>query len=201
MKVLKLTTDNHAEAISEALSVLLGGGIVAYPTETFYALGVKYDMESALKRLYEIKLRPHEKTMPLIIGSPEKLHMLTDTVTDKARELIEKYWPGPLTLVFHAAKGLSEHIVSDNKMAVRVPGESFGLDLARKSGLPLTATSANISGRPPADNASMVMDYFHDVIDLIIDAGLTKGGKPSTIVDVTENAIRILREGAIEIRS
>lgn len=199
--IIQLTDKNIDEAIHTAITVLKNGGIVAYPTETFYALGVKYDIEPALKKLYEIKQRPKEKAMPLIIGSVEQLPLLTDCISDSAKDLTARFWPGPLTILFNARSVLSGYITSGNKVAVRVPGESFALELAKIAGFPITATSANISGMPPADSASMIMDYFDDAVDLIIDGGGTKGGLPSTIVDITGNAPRILRRGAINTDS
>lgn len=197
--IIKLTDENLGEAINKAIAVLKSGGIVAYPTETFYGLGAKYDIDSALKRLYEIKNRPQEKAMPLIIGSREELFLITDSVNKSAMDLMDRFWPGPLTILFRARPGLSEYISSENKVAVRIPGESFALRLAMAAGFPITSTSANISGMPPADNASMVSDYFGGVIDLIIDGGKTTGGLPSTIVDVTGDMPKIIRHGSIDI--
>ncbi len=197
--IIKLTDENLGEAINKAIAVLKSGGIVAYPTETFYGLGAKYDIDSALKRLYEIKKRPQEKAMPLIIGSREELFLITDSVNKSAMDLMDRFWPGPLTILFRARPGLSEYISSENKVAVRIPGESFALRLAMAAGFPITSTSANISGMPPADNASMISDYFGEVIDLIIDGGKTNGGLPSTIVDITGDMPKIIRHGSIDI--
>ncbi|MEW6740062.1 MAG: L-threonylcarbamoyladenylate synthase [Nitrospirota bacterium] len=197
--IIKLTDENLGEVINKAIAVLKNGGIVAYPTETFYGLGAKYDMDSALGRLYEIKKRPQEKAMPLIIGSREELFLITDSVNESARDLMDRFWPGPLTILFRARPGLSEYIVSESKVAVRIPGESFALRLARAAGFPITSTSANISGMPPADSASMVSDYFGGGIDLIIDGGKTKGELPSTIVDITGDMPKTIRHGLIDI--
>lgn len=198
--IIKLNSENLDETVKAAISVLVKGGIVAYPTETFYGLGVKYDIESALKRLYEIKKRPREKTMPLIIGNIEQLSLLTYAVNNSAWKLTKKYWPGPLTIIFRARSGLSEYIVSRGKIAVRIPGESFALKLAQAAGFPLTATSANISGRPPADSAQTILDYFNHNLDLIIDGGMTESKSPSTIVDTSEDRIKILRKGLLDIQ-
>ncbi|MDI6800491.1 MAG: L-threonylcarbamoyladenylate synthase [Thermodesulfovibrionales bacterium] len=197
--IVKLTDKNLDKIIADAISTLKNGGVIAYPTETFYALGAKYDIEPALKRLNKIKHRPVEKAMPLIIGSVEHLPLLTDSVNKTARELIDEFWPCPLTILFYARPGLSNFIVSENKVAVRIPGESFALKLAMSSNFPITATSANISDMPPADSASMVFDYFNDNIDLIIDGGKTKGGLPSTIIDAATEEVKILRKGAIDL--
>ena len=198
MSSLKLSTSNSDEIIQHAISVLLKGGAIAYPTETLYGLGAKYDDEQAVKRLYELKKRPREKTIPIIIGSAEQLSLLAESVNDAAADLISRFWPGPLTLILRARAGLNSFIISDGKIAVRVPGESFALRLVRAAGFPLTATSANISGKPPAHNAGMVTDYFGSGLDLVVDGGESPSTLPSTIVDVTKETPVLLREGAIK---
>ena len=151
--ILKLTDKNIDEVISAAISILKNGGIIAYPTETFYGLGAKYDIDSALKRLYEIKQRPGEKAIPLIIGDIEQLSLLADSINASAKKLINRFWPGPLTILLHSRAGLSEYIVSENKVAVRIPGESSALKLAKGLGVPLYVKKGNISGISPVDNA------------------------------------------------
>jgi len=186
--------------LHNAVNILKNCGIIAYPTETFYGLGAKFDMIDTLKRLYEIKKRPQEKAMPLIIGSKELLSTVAASVSVKAISLMERYWPGPLTLILPAKENLSDFITAGTrKVAVRIPGESFALQLARTANFPLTATSANPSGMPPAQDAETVLRYFEDKIDLIIDGGPAPGGLPSTIVEATGNEIRLLRQGIIRI--
>lgn len=126
------------------------------------------------------------------------LASLVKTVPERAVELMDRYWPGPLTIIFEAVDNISDLLTAGTgKVAVRVPGESVALRLAREVGFPITATSANISSEPPADNPDAVLNYFGERIDLIIDAGKTPGGKPSTIVDVTVDPLNVLREGSV----
>lgn len=203
MTLLKLNKHTLQEAVDRALDVLRDGGIIAYPTETFYGLGVKFDVPDSLERLYDLKKRPKEKAMPLIIGDRSLLRMIVsekwiENVPPVADPLIRRFWPGPLTLLFPAKQGLSEYLTADTgKVAARVPGESFALHLATRAGFPITATSANISGKPPAINTADVTGYFGDALDLVIDGGPTPGGLPSTIVDVSGDMLEIVREGAI----
>ncbi|MBT9537188.1 MAG: threonylcarbamoyl-AMP synthase, partial [Nitrospirae bacterium] len=174
------------------------GGIVAYPTETFYGLGVKFDKENSLKKLFELKKRQEEKPMPLIIGSRASMSMIAASINEIAESLMDKFWPGPLTLILEAKKSLSPYLTADTgRIAVRIPGESAALYLVREAGFPITATSANPSGMPPAEDADTVIRYFGEKIDMVIDGGRTAGGLPSTIADVTEKKIKIVREGAI----
>jgi L-threonylcarbamoyladenylate synthase len=113
--------------------------------------------------------------------------------------LMDRFWPGPLTLIFPAKENLSEYITAGtHKVAVRIPGESFALHLAKYANFPISATSANPSGIPPASDAETIIRYFGDRIDLIIDGGPTSGELPSTIVDVTEREMKILRDGMIK---
>jgi L-threonylcarbamoyladenylate synthase len=199
MSTVKLSPSNADEIIQRAISILLNSGTIAYPTETIYGLGAKYDDEQAVKRLYALKNRPREKTIPIIIGNVEQLTLLAEYVNDTAADLISRFWPGPLTLLLRARDGLNSYITSDRKVAVRIPGESFALQLVRSAGFPITATSANISGKPPALNAAMVADYFAAGLDLIVDGSESKNILPSTIVDVTGETPIVLREGALKL--
>jgi L-threonylcarbamoyladenylate synthase len=196
---MKVTDRNIKQILRKAVDILKVGGIIAYPTETFYGLGVKFDMEDSLKRLYKIKQRPLKKAMPLIIGNRDVLSVIAALMDNTAIPLTERFWPGPLTVIFPAKENLSEFITAKTrKVAVRIPGNSFALRLAEYAGFPITATSANPSGTGPAQDMETIRRYFDDELDLIIDDGPTPGGLPSTIVDMEGDKIKILREGAIE---
>ncbi len=198
MEYLRLTRQNEEELVRRAIEVLKSGGVMAFPTETFYALGALYDREEALKRLYELKRRPFEKAVPVMIGSTEQLPLIARDVPEEAVRLMEKYWPGPLTIVLRAEEGVSRYLTAGTgRVAVRVPGESFALALVRKAGLPVTATSANPSGVPPAEDAQAVLKYFGESLDLIVDGGQTTGGLPSTIVEIVNGEVKIFRKGRV----
>jgi L-threonylcarbamoyladenylate synthase len=196
---IKVSEINMAQVLRHTVETLANGDIVAYPTETFYGLGVKFDLADSLKNLYEIKQRPKDKAMPLIIGNKELLPLIAASVNNIALLLMDRFWPGPLTLILSAKENLSEYITAGtHKVAVRIPGESFALNLAKYANFPISATSANPSGITPARDAETVIRYFGDRIDLIIDGGPTSGELPSTIVDVTEREMKILRDGMIK---
>jgi len=202
MRLLKLDTLNYTDILSLSVNLLKNGGIIAYPTETFYGLGAKFDIDDALKKIYTIKQRPQDKAMPLIIGDRDLLPVTSLEINNTASALMDKFWPGPLTLIIPAGKKISEYITAGtHTVAVRIPGESFALRLAQTAHFPITATSANPSGLPPALDAETVLRYFGDRIDLIIDAGPTPGGLPSTIVDVSGATMKVLREGVIDGKS
>ena len=198
MTIIRPAQTGMSEALEKASGTIKWGGVIAYPTETFYGLGVKFDSSAALENLCRLKCRSRNKALPLIIGEKRMLGLIASSVTESAEKLIEKFWPGPLTLLLPAKANISDLLTAKTgKIAVRIPGESFALDLVRSLGFPITATSANISGMPPAVNIDDVIRYFGDAIDLIIDCGKTPGGKPSTIVDASGVKVRILRAGAI----
>ena len=199
--IIPFNENSAAKIIADSLEILERGGVIAYPTESYYALGVLAFDEKALEGLFLLKKRPAEKPLPLIVGGPEALVAVVKSVPEKAAGLMKSYWPGPLTIVFEAADNVSGLLTAGTgKVAVRVPGESVALRLAREAGFAITATSANISGEPSADTPDMVLKYFGDKVDLIIDGGRTPGGKPSTIVDATVDPLKVLREGSILLK-
>lgn len=202
--MLKLSLyENLADVVAErALHVLKDGGIVAYPTESFYALGVLALNKNAVKRLYELKKRPLQRPMPVIVGSNDVLKSIVKSIPSQAEILMEKFWPGALTIVFDAIDGLPEILTTNTgKIAVRIPGDSFALSLAKVANFPITATSANISGKPPAQSSEEVLNYFGENIDLVVNGPKTPGGKPSTIVDVTVMPFKVLREGRVLVNN
>ena len=204
MLTIKLHKDSIRDALDKAVGLLDAGGIIAYPTETFYGLGVKFDMAGPLERLYELKKRPAEKAMPLIIGRRDLLPEVASgdwlaALPPAAQALMDGFWPGPLTLLCPAKEGLPEFLTAGTGMiAVRIPGDSFALLLAKEAGFPFTSTSANLSGFSPAVNARQVVRHFEEGLNLLIDGGQTPGGMPSTIIDASDAAIRLVREGAIQ---
>ncbi len=202
MQILPFSEKTRETVITESLKVIKNGGIIAYPTESFYALGIMANNETAVNKLFSLKKRPAEKPMPVIIGSDDILRTIIKYVPAVAETLMKKFWPGPLTIIFESNNTLPKIILGDrNSLAVRIPGESPALYLARAAKFPITATSANISERPPADDINKVLQYFNNKVDLIIDVGKTPGGKPSTIIDVTVMPPLILRQGSVVLNS
>ena len=198
MEIFRTLRTGHDEAVKRSFDALMGGCIIAFPTETFYGLGVKYDHPAALERLSALKKRPRDKAMPLIIGHRKLLPLIAAAVPPAAERLMDLFWPGPLTLILPAKDTLSLHITAGTgAVAVRIPGRSFALSLARTLDFPITATSANVSSQPPADSAEAVSDYFGVSIDIIIDCGKTPGTLPSTIVDATGERPVIVRRGML----
>ncbi len=198
MRVIRISANDNKAALVEAAEEIRKGGIVAFPTETFYGLGVAFSKEETLSKLFELKRRPKDKPMPLIIGDIAALSVVASVPEKIALKIIKRFWPGPLTILF-AAKTTIPCLITGGtgKVALRVPGSSFALDLARAVGYPLTATSANVSGMPPAQSADEVIGYFDEAIDIVIDGGRAPGERPSTIIDVSDGTIRLVRQGAV----
>jgi L-threonylcarbamoyladenylate synthase len=201
MRILSLTRETADDVIREGIRSLRAGGVVAYPTESYYALGVQATDEEAVRRLFTLKRRPQKNPLPVIVGTTEILETIVKSVPLQAKYLMDEYWPGPLTILFEAKDHLPLLLTgSSRRVAVRIPGESVALRLATACTFAITATSANISSHPPAEHPDQLVSYFDEEIDMVIDTGSTPGGQPSTIVDATIVPFRVLREGRIRLK-
>lgn len=198
--MIRLRVDPDAPdpaALDEAAAALARGGIVAFPTDTFYGLAVDPSRGDAVARLYDAKGRPAERALPLIAADAAQVERLVGPLSTNARRLALHVWPGPLSLIVPAALRIVPD-VSDarGRVAVRVPAHPVARELARRAG-PITATSANRSGEAPAATADAVVAAFGEGLDVVLDAGPTPGGEPSTIVDVTVSPPVLVRAGAV----
>lgn len=186
----------EARLVEESLAILGRDGIVAYPTETFYGLGVDGRSRPACDRLFELKGRPKDKALPCIVSGLAQLEEWARDLSPAALLLARTFWPGPLTLVVLAKPGLAA-ASAEGTVAVRASGLPLPRILAQKLGAPLGATSANRSGSPAATTADMVLREVGSGVDLIVDGGPCPGGLPSTIVDVHGSSPRLVREGRV----
>ncbi|HEY93582.1 MAG TPA: threonylcarbamoyl-AMP synthase [Dehalococcoidia bacterium] len=193
----ELTIDVKAK-INKGITILTNGGIIAYPTDTVYGLGACSDNPEAIKRIYQVKRRPLDMPLPLLLADMIWIERLTITISDIARKLIDRFLPGALTLVMKKADSIPD-IISGGKdtIALRIPDHPVTIALIYGVGRPLIGTSANLSGKPSALTADEINSQLSDEIDYIIDTGRCQGGIESTIVDVTGEIPIILREGAI----
>jgi L-threonylcarbamoyladenylate synthase len=198
MKIIPFDYNAPGDTCTRTLEVLRNGGIIAYSTESFYALGVLATDELAVRRLFKLKNRSSDKPLPIIIGNSDMLPGIVKDVPYQARALMEQFWPGPLTIIFKALGVLPVMLTGEGRnVAVRVPGDSAALCIARTLEVPITATSANISSDPPANTTEAVINYFGNNVDLILDTGKSRGGWPSTIIDATVDPPAILRQGSV----
>jgi L-threonylcarbamoyladenylate synthase len=185
--------------IKKAVQIIRQGGVVAFPTETYYGLGVDPFNPQALTKLFAIKKRSSAKPVLTLITSQEQLSLLTLEIPSLFLPLFS-LWPAPLTLVFKALPSLPSRLTGGTgTVAVRISPHPLAMALVRAYRQPLTATSANISGKPPAVTADEVRMYFGDTVDFVIEGGKTPGGKPSTVVGIDNDALTVIREGVISL--
>ncbi len=187
-----------AESIARAVATLQAGGLIVYPTDTIYGIGADPHQPAALERLQSAKQRLEQKPILLIAHSIDAARTVVDHFPPTAMTLAGALWPGPLTLVLPARAALSPMITQNSgTVGVRLPSHAFCARLAECFGRPFTSTSANISGLPTPDTVDAIEAMLGDSIDFYLDAGRLPASKPSTVVDVTTDPPRILREGAV----
>lgn len=196
---IKVDTEENLQAgIKKAVNIILSGGVVAFPTESFYGLAVNATDEEAIQRLFAIKERKSDSPVLILIGSVQVLDRYVSHISKVAHELITQFWPGGLTLVFDAKPNISSLLTAGTgKIGIRLSSHPVAIQLARAVNAPITGTSANISGQPASMSATEVFHSFGEMVDVILDGGKTKGGKGSTILDTTVTPPRILREGMV----
>jgi len=198
VNILEFDVQNPEPALSKAGEVLSYGGTIAFPTESFYGLGVDATNEKAIKQIFELKLRSSDQPLLLLISSVDDLDKIVEEIPGAAGKLIKQFWPGGLTIVFKAAQEISPLITaSTGKVGIRLSSHPAATALAETLGKPITGTSANISGQPACSTAFDVFESLGNKVNLILDGGKTQGSLGSTIIDVTVDPPRILREGMI----
>lgn len=195
-QVRRLDPVPSSMVLDQAARVVQGGGVIAIPTESFYALGAPPLDDNAVRRVWNIKGRPEGKPILVLIPDPEHLIALVAGLTPVAVALMKRFWPGPLTLIFRASRVVPGVVTAGTgTIGVRQPAHPLLVPLLRHVG-PLTGTSANRAGAPPSRTAAEIDAAMGAELDLILDGGLTPGGLPSTLVD-TVGPVRVLREGPI----
>lgn len=186
-------------ALGEAAAVLKHGGVVAFPTETFYGLGAAALDRRAIRRIFELKGRPETKPLLVLVDSIAMAGTVAE-VGDRARALATRHWPGALTLVLRARPHVPEEVTAGTgTIGVRVSPHPVAQGLVRALGAPVTAPSANPSGLESPTTAAGVLAHFEGAVELVLDGGPTPGGEPSTVLDLTVEPPRILRQGVIRV--
>lgn len=195
----KVDAENPDERqIQEAAQLIRQGGIVAFPTESFYGLGVDPAMEGAVERLFLVKRRQKDRPILLLIAAAGALDHLASRITPAARRLMDAFWPGGLTLVFSASDRIPSAITAGTgKIGIRMSSHPVAAALAQAVGGTLTGTSANLSGMSPCRYAQEVLRQLGGRVDRILDGGITAGKNASTVLDVSEDPPRILRQGIV----
>ncbi len=197
MALRRVCRENAGEAApDDAVRVVRNGGVIAMPTDSFYALGACVFDEAAVRRVCAIKGQRARKPILALIADRTQLAMLVERIPPAAEVLMGRFWPGPLTIVFPASPRLpAELTAGTGTVGVRWPAQPLLQRLLLKTG-PLTGTSANRSGAEPARSAQDVEDALGNEVDLIVDGGASSGVAPSTLVE-TVGTVRVLREGPI----
>jgi L-threonylcarbamoyladenylate synthase len=188
-------------SLSAAVAALHAGDVIVFPTETLYGLGADALNRAAVDKVFQLKGRDARNPIPVLVGNEAMLSQLVTEVSGAAKRLIDRFWPGPLTLVFPARPDLPKALVnSTGGIGVRVSSQSIATDLVSALGHPLTATSANPSGKEPARAVEEARDYFAGVIEIFVDGGTLTSKTGSTVVETVGDRLRIIREGDIARR-
>jgi len=200
-KILRIDPSSVGEAaIEEIVGVISAGGVVVIPTDTIYGLAASSWQQKAISRIYEIKKRDHSKPFIHLIQEQAQLFQLVRDVPPAVQGLLERFWPGPLTLIFWVREEVLPMGGANGKIALRWPRDPFLERLLAKAGVPLVSTSVNISGQPALREIQEIIGLLGDKVDLVVDAGPWGTGLGSTIVDVTVEPPILLREGSIRLK-
>jgi tRNA threonylcarbamoyl adenosine modification protein (Sua5/YciO/YrdC/YwlC family) len=185
--------------LAAATTAIRAGELVVLPTDTVYGLGADAFDPKAVRRLLDAKGRGRDMPPPVLVGSTATLDALASTLPAWARDLVEHYWPGPLTIVVREQSSLQWDLgEARGTVAVRMPHDPVAIELLGRTG-PLAVSSANLTGRPAATDADQAADMLADKVSVILDGGPTSDNRPSTIVDCTAARPRVLRVGAVPV--
>ncbi len=184
--------------ISAAVQALQAGGAVAFPTDTFYALGVDAKHPQAIEKAFKIKRRQESQPMPVLISDHSQVAQIVANFGESARLLAQTFWPGPLTIILEAAPDVPESInAGSGALGIRMPANNTALALIDAFGKPITGTSANISGQNPTKDARSVVAALGNEIDVVVEGKCGNLSAPSTVIDLTADNPSIIRIGAI----
>ena len=184
--------------LNEVARTIKQGGIVVFPTETVYGIGTNGLKENSVKRLYEVKQRPLNKPISLLVNSMDMINEIAQEITDLEKALIKEFFPGPLTIILKKKDTVPNIVTANSKtVGVRMPSNKIALKLIEYAEVPIATPSANISGKPSGTNMEDIMKDFEGKVDCYIDDGPSKIGVPSTIVQVIDGVPHILRQGKI----
>jgi L-threonylcarbamoyladenylate synthase len=185
-------------AIEWAAEQLAAGGVIGLPTDTVYGIAASLGHADAIARIFEIKDRPLDKPLPVLVSSTQSLVQIAHLPDQAIRDLLDEFWPGPLTVVVPGVNGLPRGVRGDDgTVAVRLPNHPLAIEIIEKAGGAVACTSANLSGDPPALTAEETAEKLCGKLDLVIDGGLAPGGVASTVVMPKGNGLKVLREGGL----
>ncbi|HCG90324.1 MAG TPA: threonylcarbamoyl-AMP synthase [Dehalococcoidia bacterium] len=183
-------------------TILKNQGVVIIPTDTLYGIATSIDNETGINRIYQMKDRDQTMPLPVLVNSWEQSLSLIEGSSDTGYRLHQKFWPGALTMIFKKSKYVSNALTAGkDTVAIRMPAHYIPLYLTEMLGVPITGTSANHSGSPDITNLSDIPKTISNKIDHIVQSGPTPKGVPSTIIDLTGNEVKLIREGKIKFKT
>lgn len=200
-KIIKINPINPEKPkIKIAANIIKSGGVVAFPTETVYGLGANALNPEAIKKIFEAKGRPLDNPLIVHINDKKDVYRLAKQIPKSAEKLMDKFWPGPLTLILNKSKIVPEIVTAGlDSVAIRLPSNKIALELIKESNAPIVAPSANLSGKPSPTLAKYVIQDLLGKINVIIDGGETEIGLESTVLDLTTNPPTLLRPGKVSL--
>ena len=195
---MDFTNEKDYTKLIKPAEIIKNGGIVVFPTETVYGIGTNGLDENAIRKLYEVKERPLNKPINLLVSSIDMIKSVTKDITELEYFLIKEFFPGPLTIILKKKSIVPDILTAGNDtIGIRMPDQEIALRLIEYAGVPIATPSANISGNPSGIEMKKIMEEFKEKVDCYIDGGKSKIGLASTIIQVVNEVPIILREGSI----
>lgn len=185
-------------AVEQTAAALAGGGVVVFPTDTVYGIGASVFRPQAVRRIYRLKGRSYKKPFPFLVANLDQALALVEPPSKKLRHLLDKYWPGPLTVVFNTSALGRWTTGGRDTLALRIPAHPVTQSILKEMGQPLAVTSANRSGQAEAVTGEEAEGLFGGRVNVLVDAGPCPGGVPSTVINVSSTHWTLVREGAIK---
>ena len=195
---INMKNNLNYDKLKEPAQIIKKGGIVIFPTETVYGIGTNGLDENAIRKLYEVKQRPLNKPISLLVNNIEMVEKIAKNITELEYKLMERFFPGPLTIILEKRDIVPDILTSNtNTIGIRMPSGEIAKKLIEFAGVPIATSSSNISGKPSGTNITDIKKDFEGKVDCFIDNGESELGIPSTVIRIIDNIPHILRQGAI----
>ena len=195
---INMKNNLNYDKLKEPAQIIKKGGIVIFPTETVYGIGTNGLDEKAIKKLYDVKQRPLNKPISLLVNNIEMVEKIAKNITEVEYKLMERFFPGPLTIILEKRDIVPDILTSNtNTVGIRMPSGEIAKKLIKFAGVPLATSSSNISGKPSGTNINDIKKDFEGKVDCFVDNGESELGIPSTVIRIIDNIPHILRQGVI----
>ncbi len=197
-KIYNWSENINENELDNCIEVLRNGGIVIFPTETVYGIGTNAYCEKSVEKIYEIKERPEEKPLSILVSNVNEISKYAIINNSMEEQIIKNFMPGPITIILEKRPEVFDYITSGkNTIGIRIPDNKIILKILEALKLPIVAPSANISGHPSGIELNEILPDFENKVDICIDGGKSELSESSTIVQVVDNEIKVLRQGKI----